>query len=132
MFNKHIESSYRVVLWGAWYGSRNVGDQALLLTITSLLEKELGEVRFTVLTDDPVHVLEYTANESCCKVNALQSRRQPGCKEPPGKAGIQMGAKRRCGHNLSGSAYNGAVSFLWCCASDDAGSRFWILVRAGQ
>jgi polysaccharide pyruvyl transferase WcaK-like protein len=66
----------RVTLWGAWYGSRNVGDQALLLTITDLLERYLGSLELTVLTDDPTHVRHYMSEEGGRQVEALHSRHE--------------------------------------------------------
>lgn len=65
-----------IVLWGAWYGGRNVGDQVLLLTITDILSQTLGEVQFTVLTNDPDHVHHYTRQESSHAIQALHNRRQ--------------------------------------------------------
>ncbi|MGE3314342.1 MAG: polysaccharide pyruvyl transferase family protein [Planctomycetaceae bacterium] len=65
-----------VVLWGAWYGSRNVGDQALLLAITRMLEDLVGDIRFTVLTNNKPHVESYAARESGCRIDVLQSRRE--------------------------------------------------------
>jgi polysaccharide pyruvyl transferase WcaK-like protein len=70
-------SPYHVALWGAWYGSRNVGDQAILGTLPPILEAAVGEpVRFTVFTDDARWVAEYGPRESGCAVAALQNRRQ--------------------------------------------------------
>lgn len=70
-------SPYHVVLWGAWYGSRNVGDQAILGTLPPILEAAVGEpVRFTVFTDDAAWVEKYGPRESGCAVAALQNRRQ--------------------------------------------------------
>ena len=76
MKQKESSSSKHVSIWGAWYGSRNVGDQALLLTIADILTCELGDVRFTVFTDDPAHVNSYARSESDCTINAIHSRRQ--------------------------------------------------------
>lgn len=70
------QTTKRIVLWGAWYGGRNVGDQVLLLTITDILNQMLGEVRFTVLTDNPEHVRNYTSQESNNHIQALYNRRQ--------------------------------------------------------
>ena len=33
----------KIVIWGAWYGSRNVGDQLLLLAITDILYQHLTD-----------------------------------------------------------------------------------------
>ena len=66
-----------VALWGAWYGSRNVGDQALLVTIPPILEGAVGErVRFTVFTDDAAWVRAYGPGGSGCAVGAVENRRQ--------------------------------------------------------
>jgi len=65
-----------IVLWGAWYGSHNIGDQALLLSIVDLLGEALGDVRFTVMTDNPEHVLRYGKAESRYPIDALHNRRQ--------------------------------------------------------
>ncbi len=35
-----------IALWGGWYGSHNMGDQALLLAITDILAVAVGDVRF--------------------------------------------------------------------------------------
>jgi polysaccharide pyruvyl transferase WcaK-like protein len=67
-----------VVIWGAWYGSRNVGDQLLLITIMDLLSAEMGgKLSFTVLTADPGHVLDYT-KPSGHAVSACSSRKDFG------------------------------------------------------
>lgn len=65
-----------IVLWGAWYGSHNVGDQVLLLTIMDILTQVVGDARFTVLTNNPQHVNSYTRTESNCHVNAVHNRKQ--------------------------------------------------------
>jgi len=68
--------SKHIVLWGGWYGSHNVGDQVLLLTITDILAQTLNDVRFTVLTNDPGHVNAYTQRDSTCRIKAVHNRRQ--------------------------------------------------------
>ncbi len=65
-----------IALWGAWYGSHNVGDQVLLLTIMEVLAKVVEDVRFTVFTNNPAHVLNYTRLESRHPVAAWHNRRQ--------------------------------------------------------
>ncbi len=67
---------YHIVLWGAWYGSHNIGDQLLLLTITALIHSELKNVHFTILTDSPKHIQTYMQAESNCVFEPLASRRQ--------------------------------------------------------
>lgn len=54
-----IEKAKKFVLWGGWYGSRNVGDRLLLLTITDLLWRAFGKCEFTILTANPGFVEEY-------------------------------------------------------------------------
>lgn len=65
------------MLWGGWYGSHNIGDQLLLLTISDILHQELGSVIFTVLTDNPQNINEYTKIESDNKFRIIESRQQP-------------------------------------------------------
>jgi polysaccharide pyruvyl transferase WcaK-like protein len=65
-----------IAIWGGWYGSYNVGDQVLLLTITDVLTRTLGDAEFTVFTDNPDHVRTYTRLESNCSIEALHNRRQ--------------------------------------------------------
>jgi polysaccharide pyruvyl transferase WcaK-like protein len=66
----------QIALWGAWYGSRNVGDQALLLTITDILGQQLKNIRFIIFTDDPKHINNYTSQESRWNIHAIHSRYQ--------------------------------------------------------
>ncbi len=65
-----------ITIWGGWYGSRNVGDQALLITIAELLRKTIGEMKLVVLTDNPQHVKDYMRRETMCEVEALHNRRE--------------------------------------------------------
>ncbi len=53
LIGKHI------AIWGAWYGSHNVGGQAILITIVQILEQSLGKIHLTVFTKNPGHVLSY-------------------------------------------------------------------------
>ena len=67
----------RIIIWGAWYGSHNIGDQILLLTIADILGKTLGEnVQFTVLTDNPENIRAYTKRYSKWDIQPLHNRRQ--------------------------------------------------------
>ncbi len=66
----------KVILWGGWYGSRNIGDQLLLLTITDLLDEMLDDVRYVVLTDNPDHVNAYTSRKSSSAITGLATRKQ--------------------------------------------------------
>ena len=67
------QKTKHIALWGGWYGSHNVGDQALLLTIADLLGTELGSARFTVFTADPHHVRSYTQAQSRWQFTALHN-----------------------------------------------------------
>jgi polysaccharide pyruvyl transferase WcaK-like protein len=69
-----IKRKHRVVFWGAWYGSKNVGDQALLLSISDLLGKALAPVEFIVLTANPEHVCSYTRRDSMYPFTAIKMR----------------------------------------------------------
>lgn len=67
----------KIVLWGGWYGSRNVGDQLLLLAITDMLHDHLTQdIEFKVLTDNASWVNKYTSEESQNKITAIQSRQE--------------------------------------------------------
>jgi len=72
-----MDESKNIILWGGWYGSRNVGDQLLLLSITDLIEDSLpGAHTYYVLTDDAAWVKGYTARESRCSFEAVQSKKE--------------------------------------------------------
>jgi len=66
----------QIIIWGAWYGSKNVGDQALLLAITDMLSDIIEDVEFIVLTTNPVWVSEYTTRDSVNSFCPLHSRKQ--------------------------------------------------------
>ncbi|MBI5944775.1 MAG: polysaccharide pyruvyl transferase family protein [Chloroflexi bacterium] len=68
--------SKNIILWGGWYGSKNVGDQALLLAITDLLGSAHLDAQFTVLTANPNHVHLYTTRDSKFNIRALNTRRE--------------------------------------------------------
>ena len=70
MMNKQI------MLWGGWYGSKNVGDQALLLAITDLLGSAYPDAQFTALTANPNHVRMYAARDSKFNIRALNTRKE--------------------------------------------------------
>lgn len=46
----------RICLWGAWYGSRNAGDQAVLWTIGTLLNERIDGVELVIFSDKPRQV----------------------------------------------------------------------------
>jgi polysaccharide pyruvyl transferase WcaK-like protein len=66
----------RIVLWGAWYGSKNVGDRALLLSITDLIGESDPNVHFTVLTANPENVHSLVQSDSKFKIKAIKTRGQ--------------------------------------------------------
>ena len=66
----------RIILWGGWYGSKNVGDQALLLSITDLLGEMIEHAEFVVITDNPAQVLENTKRDSAHTFLPLHTRGQ--------------------------------------------------------
>ena len=49
----------RIILWGGWYGSRNVGDRLLLLAITNLVRERFKTCHFDILSAQPRLVDEY-------------------------------------------------------------------------
>lgn len=71
-----LNDKFRITLWGGWYGSHNIGDQALLITIAELLSKIVGGTKFVVLTNNPQHVEAYMREESSGEVEALHNRRE--------------------------------------------------------
>jgi polysaccharide pyruvyl transferase WcaK-like protein len=75
--NKGNPAVKRIIIWGGWYGSHNIGDQILLLTIADILGKTLeGNVHFTVLTDNPENIRAYTERYSKWDIQPLHNRRQ--------------------------------------------------------
>ncbi len=66
----------QIILWGGWYGSKNVGDQALLLAITDLLGNSYPDAIFTVLTDNPDHVHHYASRDSVFDIRAIHTRKE--------------------------------------------------------
>lgn len=67
---------YRVILWGAWYGSKNVGDRALLLSISDLLGEVIEKIEFIVITANPALVHSYTKRDSMYQFTTVQLRNQ--------------------------------------------------------
>jgi polysaccharide pyruvyl transferase WcaK-like protein len=67
---------WRIMIWGGWYGSRNVGDQAVLLSIAQILVKILGKGELVVLTNNPAHVRSYLPGDEHLKVTPLATLRQ--------------------------------------------------------
>jgi polysaccharide pyruvyl transferase WcaK-like protein len=70
-----MKKTKRVVLWGGWYGSKNVGDRAILLTIANMLGQALKQVDLIVLSANPALVHEYTKRHSNLSIEAIRPRR---------------------------------------------------------
>lgn len=70
------QKGIKIIVWGAWYGSKNVGDQALLISISDLLGGKINNIEFIVLTDNPEHVNKYTKRDSLYRFTPLHARRQ--------------------------------------------------------
>jgi polysaccharide pyruvyl transferase WcaK-like protein len=66
----------QIIIWGGWYGSKNVGDQALLLAITDLLGSAYPDARFIVLTSNAAHVHHYTSRDSTLNIRAINTRKE--------------------------------------------------------
>ena len=65
----------RIVLWGAWYGSRNVGDRALLLAITDMLQQVFEKVKFIILSATPSEVYRYTQRDSSASLVVVRAKK---------------------------------------------------------
>jgi len=61
----------RVCIWGGWYGSRNAGDNAILIALINALKKELGDVHISVFSRNTRYIKETYG------VQAFAARRQP-------------------------------------------------------
>ena len=72
---RKIKRAIKICLWGAWYGSQNVGDQAILLTITSLLKDRIKNSKFVVLSENATYIERYAANAGM-ELQALNKWRQ--------------------------------------------------------
>ena len=70
-----IKRSFKICLWGAWYGSQNVGDQAILLTIVSLLKDRIRYSKFIILSENAKYIEKYAA-EAGLELHALNKWRQ--------------------------------------------------------
>lgn len=66
----------RIIIWGGWYGSHNVGDRLLLLTITDILASHFHSVEITVLTDSAEQIHRYIDPISHFQFHVLESKKQ--------------------------------------------------------
>lgn len=64
----------KICIWGAWYESRNAGDQAILMTIAKLLSQRLSELDLVVFSNQPRFTQTYM--QSVYPIRALSHRHQ--------------------------------------------------------
>lgn len=60
-----------ICITGAWYSSRNVGDQAILITISDLIKQFIPDSKFVVFTSNPEFIIKEYGFES------ISPKRQP-------------------------------------------------------
>jgi polysaccharide pyruvyl transferase CsaB len=48
----------RICIWGGWYGSRNDGDNAILIGLAYALKKKINNVQITVFSKNPEYIAE--------------------------------------------------------------------------
>jgi len=65
----------KICLWGAWYGSKNIGDQTILITIVKLLRERINDSRIIILSENAKYIEQYMAKERL-EVQALNKWRQ--------------------------------------------------------
>lgn len=51
--NSKKQKTPLIGIWGAWYSSKNVGDQAILISITNLIKKYIPDIEFFVPCSNP-------------------------------------------------------------------------------
>lgn len=74
---KPIIRKYKsIILWGGWYGSRNIGDRLLLLSIADLILKEIGPFRLIVFTAKPNLVFEYVVPNKDVEIKAIRPKKK--------------------------------------------------------
>jgi polysaccharide pyruvyl transferase WcaK-like protein len=64
-----------VCLWGSWYGSKNIGDHTLLMSITRLIRQRDADANIIVLSENARYIEEYM-REVNMEVKALNKWRQ--------------------------------------------------------
>lgn len=70
--------SKKIILWGAWYGSQNTGDRAVLLAITDMLQQALDPVHFIALSAKPHKVYEYANRDSETSIESIRTKQDMG------------------------------------------------------
>jgi polysaccharide pyruvyl transferase WcaK-like protein len=76
MKNRVQTKKHRVIIWGAWYGSRNIGDRLLLLTITDMLYENIGHIELTILSAQPDLIKEYFKPPNGTKYQVIKPKKQ--------------------------------------------------------
>jgi polysaccharide pyruvyl transferase WcaK-like protein len=66
----------KFIIWGGWYGSRNIGDQLLLISISDMLFKTFNNCELTILTAKPELVKEYFSIDDNSTVCIIKPRSQ--------------------------------------------------------
>jgi len=66
----------RIIFWGGWYGSRNIGDRLLLISITDLLQNSIGPFHQIVFSNRTDLIKEYFTPKERSKLTLLRTRPQ--------------------------------------------------------
>ena len=61
----------KILIYGGWFGSRNLGDEAILQGVAKLIKKRLPDAELTALSIDP----EYTMAQSGVNAEKIESPR---------------------------------------------------------
>jgi len=64
----------KICIWGAWYDSNNVGDQAILMAIAKLLSERIPDLEMTVFSNLPEFTQGYM--ENIYPVRSISQRHQ--------------------------------------------------------
>lgn len=64
----------KICIWGAWYESNNVGDQAILMTIAQRLSERIPDLEITVFSNQPEFTQAYM--QPVYPVRAISQRHQ--------------------------------------------------------
>ena len=70
-----MKNQQNVIIWGAWYGSGNVGDQALLLSIANLLNESFNNLRLVIITANPFLVKENTNRDTIVDCHPISPKK---------------------------------------------------------
>lgn len=70
------DTKKRIILWGGWYGSYNVGDRLLLVTIADIISKVIGPVHYIILSARPSLVREYFKPAAGSSYEVLNTKQQ--------------------------------------------------------